>query len=49
MTAFSLPDIDGKPLEIVDFHVDLVLSPPEIEAKVIETVDQYVSTNTGSL
>lgn len=49
MAAFSLPDKDWKPLQLVNFHVDLALSPPEIKATIIETVDHYLSTNTGSI
>jgi hypothetical protein len=43
MTAFDLPLTDGKPLEIVDFHVDLVVSPPEVKENRIESIDHYIS------
>ncbi len=49
MTAFVLPDHYGKPLEIVDFHVDLVVSPPEVKENIIHRVDPYISTQTGRL
>lgn len=49
MTAFVVPPSDGKPLEIVDFKVDLLLSPPEIQEKNIEVVDNYVSTLSDAI
>ncbi|MDF2438640.1 MAG: hypothetical protein K0Q95_3016 [Bacteroidota bacterium] len=44
MTEFELPVSDGKPINIVDFKVNLVASPPEIKESVIDIVDHYVST-----
>jgi hypothetical protein len=49
MTAFVLPISDGKPLEIVDFKVDLLSSPPEIKEKIINAVDNYISTQTDAI
>ena len=49
MTAFELPYQDGSPLEIVDFNVDLVLSPPEIKERLITAVDPYIVNQTGTL
>jgi hypothetical protein len=44
MTSFELPLTEGKPLEIVDFKLDLLLSPPEIRDRIIDSVDEYIST-----
>jgi hypothetical protein len=49
MTAFIVPPSDGKPLEIADFKVDLLLSPPEIQEKNIEVVDNYISTLSDAI
>ncbi|MCE3278967.1 MAG: hypothetical protein K0S44_1158 [Bacteroidetes bacterium] len=49
MTAFELPVTDGKPLNIMDFKVDLIASPPEIQHRSIEAVDQYISMNSEAL
>ncbi|HWY10698.1 MAG TPA: hypothetical protein VN026_05190 [Bacteroidia bacterium] len=49
MTAFELPISDGKPLEIVDFKIDLLSSPPEIMEKVIEGVDDYVLIHSDAI
>ncbi|MEO6304704.1 MAG: hypothetical protein ABIP51_16200 [Bacteroidia bacterium] len=43
MTTFELPKTEGKPSNIVDFEVDLLLSPPEIKERVIDNVDNYIS------
>ena len=42
MTAFELPITDGKPLEIVDFKIDLLSSPPQIKEELIQRTDNYV-------
>ena len=39
MTAFKLPLADGKPLEIIDFKVDFLTSPPEIKEEIISSVE----------
>jgi hypothetical protein len=39
MNALELASTNGKPLEIVDFRVDLLTSPPEIQEKVIQRLD----------
>ncbi|MES2565300.1 MAG: hypothetical protein V4565_00435 [Bacteroidota bacterium] len=44
MTAFTLPPDDGKPLEIIDYKINLLSSPPEIQEEVISSVDNYVYT-----
>ncbi len=49
MTAFELPIMDGKPLEIVDFKVDLLTSPPQIREQVIQKVDDYLLTEPDAL
>lgn len=49
MTTFELPAGEGKPLEIADFKVDLLLTPPKIEERIIERVDNYVSTGTQAI
>ncbi|MBA3664622.1 MAG: hypothetical protein H0W61_10485 [Bacteroidetes bacterium] len=49
MTLFELPVSDGKPEKIVDFHLDLVVSPPQIEEKTIITVDPYILDNPACL
>lgn len=50
MTAFTLPQNDGTPLEIIDFKIDLLSSPPEIKEEIIiETVDNYVTSQQGHL
>jgi len=49
MTAFQLPITDGKPLEIVDFKIDLLTSPPEIKEKVIQQVDNYLLSEPDAL
>lgn len=49
MTAFELQAADGKPLEIVDFKVDLLTSPPLIKEEVINQVDHYLSTQPNAL
>jgi len=49
MTIFELPINKGKPLDIVDFEVDLLSSPPAIKENLIEPVDNFVSTQTGKL
>jgi hypothetical protein len=49
MTAFVVPPSDGKPLKIVDLKVDLLLSPPVIQEKNIEEVDNYVSTQSNAI
>ena len=43
MIAFTLPMIDGKPLEIIDFKVDFLVSPPEIREQVIGTIEDCLS------
>ena len=45
MTLFELPGDDGKPEKIVDFHLDLVTSPPQIKEQVITAVDPYILTH----
>ena len=42
MTAFTLPIADGKPLEIIDFKVDFLVSPPEIKEESISGIDNYL-------
>ncbi|MGZ3898858.1 MAG: hypothetical protein ACXVNM_02595 [Bacteroidia bacterium] len=49
MTIFELPVTEGKPVGIVDFKIDLLLSPPVIEQRIIETVDPYISTQTQTI
>ena len=49
MTAFELPITDGKPLEIVDFKVELLVSPPEVREEIINEVDNYISTHTDAI
>jgi hypothetical protein len=49
MTAFKLPMADGKPLEIIDFKVDFLVSPPEIKEEFINSLDSYLTTQNGSL
>lgn len=49
MTAFDLQVADGKPLEIVDFKVDLLKSPPQIKEEVIRRVDDYLSTKDDAM
>jgi hypothetical protein len=49
MTSFELPVTEGKPIGIIDFKVDLLLSPPKIEERVIEKVDPYVSAQPNTL
>ncbi|MCE3259852.1 MAG: hypothetical protein K0S12_1493 [Bacteroidetes bacterium] len=44
MTTFEMPVTDGTPLDIVDFKVNLLSSPPEIDERIIDTVDPYVSS-----
>jgi hypothetical protein len=44
MTAFELAITNGKPLEIVDFKVDLLTSPPEIQ-EVIQRSDNFHQPN----
>jgi hypothetical protein len=44
MTEFELPVSDGKPINITDYKVNLISSPPEIKEKVIDMVDHYIST-----
>ena len=39
-----LPVTDGKPLEIIDFKVDFLVTPPEIKEQVIGIIEDYVST-----
>jgi hypothetical protein len=45
MTAFELPASEGKPINIIDYKVDLILSPPVIHERVIDAVDNYISLN----
>ena len=49
MTAFELPMQDGKPMEIVDFKVNLLTSPPEIREQVIQEVDHYLLSAPDAL
>jgi hypothetical protein len=42
MTAFTLPADDGKPLEIIDYKIDLLVSPPEIQEEIISSIDNYI-------
>lgn len=49
MTAFELPAHDGKPIEIVDFKVDLAASPPEIKERRIDLVDRYISSQAETI
>ncbi len=49
MTAFTLPQDDGKPLEIIDFKIDLLASPPKIEEEIINSVDTYVTTQSNGI
>jgi hypothetical protein len=49
MTEFELPANDGKPIEITDFKVDLVASPPEIKERKIDAVDQYISSQSETI
>lgn len=43
MTTFELPKTIGKPSNIVDFEVDLLLSPPEIKERFVENIDHFIS------
>src|ERR1043165_4708235 len=49
MTSFELPATEGKPLDIIDFKVDLQTSPPNIQERIIEKVDPYVITATDAI
>ncbi|MCW3104276.1 MAG: hypothetical protein JWO09_2716 [Bacteroidetes bacterium] len=49
MTEFELPVTDGKPLDIVDIKVDLVVSPPAIRERKIDVVDEYISTQAETI
>lgn len=49
MTAFELPINDGKPIEIIDFKIDLLASPPQIKEEVIERADNYFLTQPDIL
>jgi len=40
MTAFTLPCDIGTPLEIIDFKIDLLSSPPEIQAEIINHINR---------
>lgn len=45
MTAFTLLQNDGKPQEIIDFNVNLLSSPPEINQELINRTDDYINPN----
>ena len=49
MTAFTLPTNDGKPLEIIDFKVDLLASPPEIQEEKISAIGNYLSNQSDGI
>ncbi|MCW3076431.1 MAG: hypothetical protein JWO32_1040 [Bacteroidetes bacterium] len=49
MKVFELPLHDGKPIDIMDYKVDLLVSPPLIEERIIDTVDNYIDTQTQPL
>lgn len=49
MTAFTLPADDGKPLEIIDYKIDLLVSPPEIKEEIISSVDNYVTPQPNGI
>lgn len=49
MTAFKLPLADGKPLEIFDFKVDFLTSPPEIKEELISSVEKYLTTQHDAM
>ncbi len=49
MKPFELPPSDGKPLEIIDFKVDLSASPPEIKEEIINEVDNYISAQPDAI
>jgi hypothetical protein len=49
MTSFELPAAEGKPIDIIDFKVDLLVSPPDIQERIIEKVDPYVVADTNAL
>lgn len=39
-----MPMADGKPLEIIDFNVDFLTSPPIIKEEIISSVENYLTT-----
>lgn len=49
MTAFTLPLADGKPVEIIDFKVDFLMSPPEIREEITYSFDKYLTTQNNGI
>lgn len=49
MRTIELPHKNGKLLNIVDYELDLVLSPPEIRETIIEKTDELIADNNGKL
>lgn len=49
MSAFTLPVDDSKPFEIIDFNVDLLASPPEIQEEKLSTLENDIFNQKKSI
>lgn len=48
MATFLSPITDGKPLEIIDFKMDLLSSPPEVKEEIITSSNNLFITENNS-
>ncbi|MDF2449945.1 MAG: hypothetical protein K0R26_2449 [Bacteroidota bacterium] len=49
MKSFKVPVTDGKPLEIIDFKVDFMASPPEIKQEIVNPVECGLTVQDGDM
>jgi hypothetical protein len=49
MKTFALPDHEGMPLKIADIKVDLQSTPPLIHDRILESIDEYISAQSGAI